>query len=932
MKKIPTKLAAALALACTASLIAQTTAGPAAGQPAEDKAIQLETFTVHTEFDNGYIATDSLAGGRQASPIRVTAAAMSSLTEQFIKDLGITNVQDALKWSLSTVPTSDRTGFSGGSGGGVFNFWSISTRGSQSVQGGNPPTKNYFPLYVISDTYNVDRIEFDQGPNSILFGIGDIGGAVSSYTKTARFGKNFNNLGVSYDSYGGYRATVDANQSAGNLAIRLNAVVADEQGWRDGDHHKKLGATLAGDWKFNHDNSHLKFEVEGWKEKKSIYGASYQDNLSLWNGTTSAATWGAAIANKGDNPQTTPGAPGVTGMSDWGLNPYHVIVAGSNTGVMDWGQGVRSMGTNNIAWGAYLRPTQFTYTPTGTVIKALPSREFAVAPSDGYVKPENLNTTLTYEQRINENFDFQVSGYRYEDNVFAINYEGGSSASIDLNKQLPNGQTNPNFGQIYSDFFLDKQVQNHRVGEFRGQLSYHTNTTIFNVPVNQVISISAGQQKTDYDARQYNAQDISTDTAGWTSDNWSSKLVWGRVYWNHASAAFNVPANQVRYQPLPFNWFDFNSTQKIKFGGIYSQSRLWNDRLNVTLGMRRDSYDVSKIGLRGTGNTAVTGSGAGNTYSAGAIGYITEWLGVFVNRSENYQPAAGGLAPTVYGETLGASFGKGTNYGLRLSTKDGKYYASVTGYKQTAQAVIGGDSPGFQGIWDDYFNAGGTKTNIGPAGQVTGSPGSLKSAMSYVDTYDVKYTGVEFEVVANPTRNIRLQVHYSTPKGERTNDGPNGVRYFAEHLADWQAIASGSSSPAQRLASDLANAQNNFKTWAVPTLAGGVVKSMWNAFATYSFTEDTLKGLDVGFGASFTGARQIDQTNRTTSFATENLLIGYSRKFDFFGRTIPTRLQLNVDNLFGNNTLVFQNYNGTQAMDYNYIAPRKFTLSARFEF
>lgn len=921
----------ALALVSTTALMAQTVSAPPAA-PTEETVLVLDTFSVNTTKDSGYIAVDSLAGGRQSAPIRVTPVAISSLTGQFIQDLGLTNLNDALKWSLNTVPTSDRNGFNGGSGGGVFNFWSVSSRGGASVQGGNPPTKNYFPLYVISDTYNVDRIEFDQGPNSILFGIGDIGGAVSSYTKQARFDKDFDILNLTYDSYGGYRATVDANQSSGNLALRLNAVVADQQGWRDGDHHKKLGATLAADWKFNNDNSHLKFEIEGWREKKTIYGAAYQDNMSLWNGSTSAATWGAAIANQGANPLTTPGAPGVTGMSDWGLNPYNVIVAGSGTGVMNWAGGVRSMGTNNVAWGAYMRPYSFTYTPTGTTIAALPSDDFAVAPRDSYVKPENLNMTLTYEQRLTPNLDLQVSGYKYEDAVYAINFEGAYSGSIDLNKQLPNGQTNPNFGKKYSDFFLGKQVQNHRVDELRGQLSYRmVDAKLFGIPLNQVFSISAGQQETDYDARQYNAQDISASPAPWESGNWTQKMVWGRVYWDNAQAAFNLP-NTVRFSPMPFNWYDFDSTQKIKFGAVYSQSRLWDDRLNVTLGARRDSYDVWKLGLRGTGNTPTVGSGSGTTHTAGVIGYVTEWLGVFVNNSENYQPAAGGLAPTVYGDTLGASVGKAYNYGLRVSTKDGKYYSSLTWYEQTAHDVIGGNSPGFQGIWDEYFAAGGTKTNIGPAGQVTGGPGSYKAAMNYVDTYDVKYTGIEFEVVANPTSNIRLQLHYAAPEGERTNNGPNGVRYFAEHLADWQAVAGGGSAASQKLASTLAQAQKDLAIWATPTLAGAVVKSMWNAFATYSFHEGTLKGLEVGLGTSYTGGRQINQTSRTSSFRTESLLLGYTQKYEFWDRDVPVRFQLNVDNLFGNDTLIFQNYNGTQPMDYNFIPPRKFTLSMRMDF
>ena len=931
---IPRKFALALGLALglPAASLAQT-APPPAAPPPDEKPMVLPTFTVNTEKDNGYLAVDSLAGGRQAAPIRVTPAAMSSITAQFISDLGMTNVQDALKWSLNTVPTSDRSGFSGGSGGSVFNFWSVSIRGDSHVQGGNPPTKNYYPLFVISDTYNVDRIEFDHGPNSILFGIGDLGGALTSYTKQARFDKDFTKPAVRFDNYGGYRGTIDVNQHTGNLALRVNAVMANEKGWRDGDYHNKMGATLASDWKFNSDNSHLRFEIEGWKEKKAIYGATYQDNASLWNGTTSAATWGAAIANQGDNPKTTPGAPGVTGMSDWGLNPYPVLVAGSGK-VVNWAGGVRSMGTNNIAWGAYLRPQSFSYSPTGgTTIMALPSRSFAIAPKDGYVKPQNLNMTLTYNQRVNENMDFEVSGYRYVDNAYSINYEGAGSASYDLNQQLPDGTTNPNFKKLYSDFFLDKQVQNHWVNEVRGQFSYHLDTTVLNVPVKQLFSVSAGTQVTEYDARQYNAQDITTSQAGWTSDNWTQKLVWGRMYWDKPQAAFNVPAT-VRYQPLPFNWYDFDSKQTVKYVGAFSQSRLWDDRLNISLGARRDKFDNHKIGLRGTGNSDVKGDGAGNSISAGAVGYVTDWLGIVGNISSNYQPAAGGLAPTVYGAVLGASKGTGKSAGLRVSTKDGKYYASLNFYKDTGDNVIGGNSPGFQAIWDDYFLAGGTKTNIGPAGQVTGSAsaGSLKAAMNYVDTFSVEQKGTELELTANPSKNLRIQAHYAAPKGRRTNNGSNGVRYFAEHLADWQAAASGSSTPSQKLASDLTNAKNDLANWAVPTLAGGVVKSMWNVFATYSFTEDSLKGLEVGLGATETGARQINQTNYTTAFTTESLLVGYTKNIHAMGEKLHTRFQLNVDNLFGNKTLVFQNYNGTQAMDYNFIAPRKLTLSVAVEF
>jgi outer membrane receptor protein involved in Fe transport len=905
----------------------QTAAAPAATPP-EETVVTMDPFTVDTSKDNGYIATDSLAGGRYASPIRDTPAPMSTITAQFIDDLSITNMNDLFLWSLNTVPTSDRSGISGGTGGGVFNYWSISTRGGQTVQGGTPPLRNYYPSYINQDFYDIDRVEFDEGPNSILFGIGDIGGAVNAYTKTARFDSNFEEVEGQGDSYGGYRFTMDVNQAVGNLAVRLNAVAANEQGFRDGDYHHKLGATLAATYKFNKDTSFLRLEIQGWDEKKELYGATYQDNASLWDGKTVAATWGAAIANEGANPQTTPGAPGVTGMSAWGLNPYSVLVPG--LGIMNWGQGVTTMGTNNIAWGAYLRPDSFSYTPTGgTTIMALPSRYFAAAPQDGYLKPQALDVTLTFDQKISENMDLELAAYHYVDSQYSINFEGANNVSIDLNQQLPNGQTNPNFEKAYSDYFLDKQVQDHWVTEVRGQLSYHFDTKVWDVSLKQLFSCSLGEQVTAYNARQFLADDTQMDQNNWNSANWTKDMVWARIYWNNNTPTLNVPSF-VRYVSMPFNWYDFDSTQTVKYGAAFGQTRLWDDRLDITYGVRQDDYSLSKVGLRPTisANPVIYGSGQGNTYSLGAIGYVTDWLGVFANESTNYTPVSGGFSYGLQGQTYGASKGKGDNAGVRLSTKDGKYYASVTYYKDTANNVIGGYDPGFQGIWSDYLTAGGTAHDIGPSGTINGPT----AQMQYSTIYDVKYTGWEFEAVANPTQNIRLEFHYSAPKGQETNDGIDGLNYFKAHYSEWQAVASGNTTADQKLESDLTNAQNGFAVASVPTLAGAVEKSHVNAFVTYMFTDPTLKGLDVGIGAAEKGARQYNQTQETTSYTTWSALLAYSSTMHAFDRKFHWHLQLNVDNLFGNNTLVFQSYNGNTPMDYNFIPPRKFTGTASLRF
>lgn len=942
-------LALLLALGLGTSLSAQTDPNAKTNPPADDdQPVMMQPFTVDVSKDNGYTAVDSLAGGRQNTPIRVTPSAVSSLTRQFMDDLALTNPQDALKWSLNIVPTSVRNGMSGGSGGNVFNFWSVSIRGDNHVQGGNPPTRNYFPYFMQVDFYNIDRQEVDGGPNSILFGIGDIGGALAYYTKTALFDKDFSKIVLQSSNYGGYRSTLDVNQSMGKkLALRLNAVVANEKGWKDGDNHKKKGVDLAGTYAPT-DNTQIRFEVEGWKEEKTVFAQSIQDGTSLWNGTTNSATWGATAANQGANPVTTAGAPGVTTMGAWGGN-NHFYVYTPSVGLMNWGGGMRSMGTGDAYWGAYLQPNAFTFGPSGTKVMALPSRHFAITPADGLLKPEALTMQLNLEHHFGENQDLVISGYRYVDSAKAKNFEGagggmGTGVNYDLNKQLPNGQANPNYGKLYSDFFLDAQTQDHWVNEVRGQYSYHFDTTLFGVPLNQLFSVSGGQQETEYDARQYQA----TVLDGYNADQWTQNMVWGRIYWDNPQASITPPTSvdgkSVKYIALPFNWYDFNSKQTIKYYGVFSQSRLWNDRLNISLGLRHDTYDNWKVGLRGTTNVPTIANGKGNTYSAGVVGYVLPWLGVVGNMSENFQPAAGGLAPSIFGETYGPSYGKLKEIGVRVSTQDGRYYASLKHYEQTAHDIIGGDSPDFQGIWNDYFTAGGTNTDIGPAGNVTGSAGSYHANMSYVDTYDVKYTGVEFEATASPTKNFRIQLHYAKPKGEKTNDGPNARAYLAEKLATWQAVSSGSSAEAQKLASDLTNATNMLNSTATPVITGGLVKELYNVFAAYSFDNDTLRGLEVGAGATHTGEQYgnpWDTLNGerivSAGYTTYSMLLGYSHDFSAFDHHLHAKFQLNVDNLFNQDKLIFVSYqtygtNGVQPMDYNMMAPRKFTFSASLEF
>jgi len=180
---------------------------PAPNLPSEPPII-LEAFTVNTQRDRGYIAVDALAGGRTNLPIKLTPGSLSSLTRTFLDDLGIQDIREALRWSVNVVPSDPLAGK--GFAGQAFHAWSYNFRGAGAGQQGGPgPTPNYFSFFENPDSYNIDRVEFTRGPNSILFGLGTVGGTLSTYTKIPRFDKTFFSPAVIADDHGSLRFEAD---------------------------------------------------------------------------------------------------------------------------------------------------------------------------------------------------------------------------------------------------------------------------------------------------------------------------------------------------------------------------------------------------------------------------------------------------------------------------------------------------------------------------------------------------------------------------------------------------------------------------------------------------------------------------------------------------------------------------------------------------
>jgi outer membrane receptor protein involved in Fe transport len=922
-------LATGLAFGLPGLLSAQTAPTPKPASPAEDDLVKLESFVVNTDRDNGYIAVDSLAGGRTNTPIKLTPSAMSSLTRTFIDDANLTNVRDALKWSPNVVPSDY---YVGKQLANAFNNWDYNFRGAgQSLQGGAGPTRNYFTVYTAADTYNIDRIEFDRGPNSILFGVGTVGGVLSTYTKTPRPDKDFVTPSASFDNNGSIRLTLDANRKVmDKVTLRLNALYDRNRGWRKNDKNDMQAVDIALLYKPT-DATSFRVEMEGARAKNTLISSTFGDGVSKWDGTASSKTWGADPGGSGTRPAQSAG---------WWTSPYNVWIPGlSSKGIMNWNGGFISAGIDPDGipfapykgWYKTFKPlySWMATPPDPSKIPVLPSRDFTYG--NGLSRPEYSDVTAYLDHKFNDNVDFELSAYKYNNKQNARDYEAAGLTFIDLNQKLPDATSNPNFGKMFGDFFLSQQQQNRSVTEYRAQLNYHFDARLFNAPMKQLFSLAGGTQKITWYARQYNAQ-IANATTG----DYAQNMVWGRLYFDNPNQNMNIPevvnGKTVVYAPMPFDWFDFDEDYKLNNVAAVSHTRLFNDRLSVLLGARHDTYKHNKVGAHS--GSKVNDSAGGTTYSAGAI-YYFDWLGIFGNYSKNFDPIGPGKNNSLNGTPFGPATGQGTEFGFRVSTGDGKYYASLSRYdSKSKDRIFNGGKPDFAGIWKNFYDAQG-KPYV-----------TTNTSLVYDDTEALSVSGYELDLTANPTKSLRLSATYGKPDSQIVESLAGSRAYYASNLATWNTATSGTSTFATNLKSQLIGAKGTLDQNTAGKTKTGRVDYTTSLFANYTFLADALKGFSIGGGVAFTGKQYVgdfgapDGSPKFMYYASSrrstSAVFAYETKFN----KMPARFSLNIDNVLNETNPLVTGYHwgwvdsSGRSIPNSYIlpSPRTLTFSVRLTF
>lgn len=200
----------------------------------EDDTIVLSPFEVTASEDTGYAAASSLAGNRLNTELRDVGSAISVVTAQMLRDLAATSNESLLLYTTSSEVGNIYGNMANAGSGTQLDETSrfSNPTGNTRIRGlaSADNTIDYFLSEIPWDSYNVDRIDMQRGPNAMLFGLGSPAGIINAGTKSAMF-RNKGQVEARYSKFGSVRTTLDLNQVLipKQLALRVDGLYSKEK-------------------------------------------------------------------------------------------------------------------------------------------------------------------------------------------------------------------------------------------------------------------------------------------------------------------------------------------------------------------------------------------------------------------------------------------------------------------------------------------------------------------------------------------------------------------------------------------------------------------------------------------------------------------------------------------------------------------------------
>jgi hypothetical protein len=230
---------AAAALGAVAAF-AQTapSAPPKAPTPTPgSETVVLSPFTVASETDRGYAATETLAGTRLRTDLRDVGASLTILTPEFMRDLAVNSLDRALLYTPSVDSVEGDNTDANRQSGTQMRYGtgqSFSIRGFVTNAGNQSISHDFFTALDVPDNYNTERTTLSLGPNSLLIGVGSPQGTAITSTKRALLNRRKTEVQFQADRWQSGRVSFDHNQPIvkDRLAVRVNGLHDQQREFR----------------------------------------------------------------------------------------------------------------------------------------------------------------------------------------------------------------------------------------------------------------------------------------------------------------------------------------------------------------------------------------------------------------------------------------------------------------------------------------------------------------------------------------------------------------------------------------------------------------------------------------------------------------------------------------------------------------------------
>jgi outer membrane receptor protein involved in Fe transport len=868
----PSLLRSVLASAAASVSLAQTAPQPTSSASESEKLV-LTPFTVSSERDYGYRATNSVTATRNARSIFETPLAVSVLNEDFLIDTaGTGNLLDATRYSASVAGETRNDGASRG----VFGV------GNGTIRG--------FPVDAIlrNGVYrrsgfsfdNAERIEILKGPVSVFFGAAQPGGTINYITKQPEFARKGRITGIfteypskwatNASSTAGYQGQVFYNDHIGDkFAYSLYGSSQDRGGWHDHEYFRsnKLQPSLL--WR---PNRIVKLLVE-------FEYLDYHSNPA----NSSAIGNPKQFADYANPPAEVLAANGLTAAQ------YRTQILGSQANwanlwlntVGDRGNAIRTYnlyynsGLGEKAVGrplpttvpsfSFQGPGHFQDTETETY-----SAELTVTPwswlNTRFVAAKNRTTSDWVSTfRGNANADYT---YNLATGNGAISVNDDENAQVDLLARFATGFLSHTL-VLGGDYFNNDATNRNRT------FNYNLAPSVVSASGTVLSGLAAIQ-------------------------NWNPLLHGG------------VPDSS-RYVTGFANLTRTDAKSYGRYATWTGEFRVAGRKVLLTWGERREQYVVHDSNL-------LRADSRGPSSTQGVVVSLTDWLNVYASKSSNYRPngpgfPGGGLSAVGVGVNrdlngnliaganeaalLPDQTGKSIEAGIKVQTSDGKWSASLGWFQVERANVRLGDLA--KGLADPRNTDGSFyPANYNPDGTPILSslrqvdPG-FRPVTFFTASGKQRNQGIELEGFWTPRSNYQLSLSLTNIYFSRTlsNNSLTGANA-------WEILESG-----RRLGYS--------PEWAI------------GLFNKFTFTEGVLKGFSIAGGVNgqtktnprYESSQDADGFN--PSYIVGDLTLGYRTKA--FGRNVSYTLSCS-------NVADHLHYKG----QFGYGDPRRITFRTDFNF